>query len=968
MAKLFDYFLHSGNQDSDIADLKGQITAINKSQAVIEFKPDGTIIKANDNFLNALGYKLEEIQGQHHRMFVDATERESEEYKHFWEKLGRGEFDAGQYKRITKDGSEIWIQASYNPILDDAGKPFKVVKYATDVTEQVLAKLSMEEAEKQRQEEERKVAGANARLKNALDVAATNIMVADAELNIVYINEAIDEMLHTAEADLKKDLPSFNADKVIGSNIDVFHKNPAYQRDMLAKMKDAHEADLEVGGRNFNLIINPIFGDEDERLGYVVEWKDMTAQLAAEKAEKERQEKERVIASANSRVKSALDVAATNIMVADAELNIVYINKAIDEMLHTAEADLRKDLPKFSADTVVGSNIDIFHKNPAYQREMLGKMTSAHEADLEVGGRNFNLIINPIFGENEERLGYVVEWKDMTAQLAAEKAEAERQTEERRIASENLRIKNALDGVSSNVMIANNDRDIIYMNQAVSQMLQTAEEDIRKSLPNFDARNLIGKKIDEFHKNPAHQIGLLEKLKSTYRSEIKISGRTFGLIASPIVDADGARIGTVVEWKDRTAEVAVEEEVSTIVSAAADGDFSQRVSLEGKDGFFEQLALNLNNLLDTTTVGIDEVGRVMASLAKGDLTNSIEADLKGTFGELKGHVNGTIEQLTSIVTQIKGATDLINTAASEIAAGNADLSQRTEEQAASLEETASSMEELTSTVKQNAENASQANQLAIGASDVAVKGGDVVGKVVTTMSDINESSKKIVEIISVIDGIAFQTNILALNAAVEAARAGEQGRGFAVVASEVRSLAQRSANAAKEIKTLISDSVDKVENGAQLVEQAGKTMEEIVSSVKRVTDIMADITAASQEQSSGIEQVNQTITQMDQVTQQNAALVEEATSSAKSLEQQAEELMQSVAQFVLAKHQEQASARPKAAEKASAADKQSSVEELSVPAAARGLLQGKPVHKNNGANGHHPVAGKPRDDEHWSEF
>jgi methyl-accepting chemotaxis protein len=238
-------------------------------------------------------------------------------------------------------------------------------------------------------------------------------------------------------------------------------------------------------------------------------------------------------------------------------------------------------------------------------------------------------------------------------------------------------------------------------------------------------------------------------------------------------------------------------------------------------------------------------------------------------------------------------------ASKEIASGNADLSSRTEEQASSLEETASSMEELTSTVKQNAENAKQANQLAAGASEVAVKGGTVVGQVVTTMSSINESSKKIVDIISVIDGIAFQTNILALNAAVEAARAGEQGRGFAVVATEVRTLAQRSAAAAKEIKELIGDSVEKVGAGTKLVDEAGKTMEEIVSSVKRVTDIMAEITAASQEQSAGIEQVNTAITQMDEVTQQNAALVEEAAAAAESMEEQAGNLATAVAIFKL---------------------------------------------------------------------
>ncbi|MBE0619750.1 MAG: methyl-accepting chemotaxis protein [Burkholderiales bacterium] len=287
-------------------------------------------------------------------------------------------------------------------------------------------------------------------------------------------------------------------------------------------------------------------------------------------------------------------------------------------------------------------------------------------------------------------------------------------------------------------------------------------------------------------------------------------------------------------------------------------------------------------------------------IAAGELAHEVPVK-KGDTSSLMAAMAKMRQNLADIIGQINTAASTITTASREIASGNADLSQRTEEQASSLEETASSMEELTSTVRQNAENARQANQLAASASEVAVKGGVVVGEVVDTMSSINESSKKIVDIISVIDGIAFQTNILALNAAVEAARAGEQGRGFAVVAGEVRSLAQRSAAAAKEIKALIGDSVGKVGAGTKLVDEAGKTMQEVVTSVKRVTDIMAEITAASQEQSSGIEQVNQAVTQMDQVTQQNAALVEQAAAAAESMMNQTESLKQAVAVFDLGK-------------------------------------------------------------------
>jgi methyl-accepting chemotaxis protein len=291
---------------------------------------------------------------------------------------------------------------------------------------------------------------------------------------------------------------------------------------------------------------------------------------------------------------------------------------------------------------------------------------------------------------------------------------------------------------------------------------------------------------------------------------------------------------------------------------------------------------------------------IAREVASGNLGQTIVVTSSDETGQLLGALKDMNDSLVKIVGEVRVGTDTIATASSQIAAGNLDLSSRTEEQASSLEETAASMEEMTSTVKQNADNARQANQLAASASEVASKGGAVVAQVVDTMSSINESSKKIVDIIGVIDGIAFQTNILALNAAVEAARAGEQGRGFAVVASEVRNLAQRSAAAAKEIKALIGDSVAKVDTGSRLVGQAGVTMDEIVNSVRRVTDIMGEITSASQEQTSGIEQINQAISQMDQVTQQNAALVEEAAAAAESLQEQAGSLAQAVSVFRLA--------------------------------------------------------------------
>jgi len=348
----------------------------------------------------------------------------------------------------------------------------------------------------------------------------------------------------------------------------------------------------------------------------------------------------------------------------------------------------------------------------------------------------------------------------------------------------------------------------------------------------------------------------------------------------------------------RTLDALVDEQRSLAGKHRIDGAFGARMPVDRFAGAYGEVARSINDLLDTHISVKDKVVEAMTGYSQGDLRLKMEP-LPGEAAAVSDAVDAVQASLATIISQIKEATDSIHTAAKEIAQGNTDLSQRTEQQASSLQQTASSMEELTSTVKQNSENAKQANQLAIGASDVAVRGGAVVGEVVRTMDEITAASKKISDIISVIDGIAFQTNILALNAAVEAARAGEQGRGFAVVATEVRNLAQRSAAAAREIKALIGDSVQKVESGSRLVGEAGTTIREVVQQVKRVTDIMSEISAASMEQSSGIEQVNTAVTQMDEVTQQNAALVEQAAAAAESLQEQAESLADAVSVFKL---------------------------------------------------------------------
>jgi len=456
----------------------------------------------------------------------------------------------------------------------------------------------------------------------------------------------------------------------------------------------------------------------------------------------------------------------------------------------------------------------------------------------------------------------------------------------KQVGGESLRIKQALDNVSSCVMVANTNLEIIYMNDTVKSMFKNAEKDIQQQLPNFDSDKLLGANIDQFHKDPTHQRSMIPNLQGTLKSELVIGSRYMNFVANPVLDASGSRIGTVVEWLDRTLEVKIEKEIENLVEGVKSGDLSARIDMSDKEGFFEKLSQGINELTDGIDSAFADINNAMQALASGDLSSKMTKDYDGVYGECKTNINLTIDKLSSIIGQIRESADFINNASQEIASGNNNLSERVETQASSLEETASSMEELTSTVKNNADNAQQANQVAGSARSLAEKGGGVVTSAVNAMAEINESSNKIAEIIGVIDEIAFQTNLLALNASVEAARAGEQGRGFSVVATEVRNLAQRSATAARESKELIQTSIQRVRAGTEFVNETGASLNEIVGGVKKVGDIISEIAAASIEQSQGIEQVNQAVSQMDEITQQNAALAEEASAASVSMSDQ----------------------------------------------------------------------------------
>ena len=397
---------------------------------------------------------------------------------------------------------------------------------------------------------------------------------------------------------------------------------------------------------------------------------------------------------------------------------------------------------------------------------------------------------------------------------------------DRAMAEENLRIRTALDRIGAGAMVADLEGKIIYTNDYTNAIFREREAEIRKPLPQFDPQNILCQSFDMFHRNPTHQRNMLASLTGSHTSDIKMGDVTLRIVANPVTTAEGKRIGTVVQWLDRSHEVAAEHEVGVMVTKALEGDLTVRIAEDGTQGFLKELAEGMNRL----TANMAEVVRSMSRAAAE-----------------------------------------VRTGADEISKGNLDLSQRTEEQASSLEETASSMEQMTSTVKNNADNAAQANQLAAAAREQAERGGKVVGSAVTAMGEIN--------------------------AAVEAARAGEKGRGFAVVASEVRNLASRSAAAAKEIKALIQDSVGKVTEGTKLVDESGRVLAEIVTGVKKVTDVVAEIAASSREQTAGIAQVNQAVTSMDGATQQNAALVEQATAAAQALTEQASNLMQLIDRY-----------------------------------------------------------------------
>jgi len=753
-------------------------------------------------------------------------------------------------------------------------------------------------------------------LRSAFDKFLTPIALLDSEFRVIYANAKAADL----GAELGGVLDGGSTERITSDKLKVATTARSDHSPLSEEGAFPSTRYLIKDGRYYVVTLSS-YSAANSHSGYIAEWVDETEKVYAELE--------------LDLFQGVLEKASTAILLLDLDLNVTYANPAIEKLFADKETEIRFSYPSFNVDQLNQGQCIILNAFSDKQRALISNVDNLPlSTDLVVGELVFSLNVTAQLDSRGHHTGYTFEWCDTTAQRLEQ--------------LEVARMKAGVDGAEANLMMCDSDLRITYANPAVVAMFKYREEILRRHFPAFDVNKLVGQSIDQFHKNPSHQRHILSNIAALpAKAEIKLGDLEFEVNATAVLDADGCYMGNMVEWKDITEQKDAERKIADIISAAVDGRLDQRLNSDKYEGFMKRLSQAVNGLMDTivaeqnfaeeqikqlinsaiagdlakridnaTSSGflhrvsdglnslmdaiakpVEESVRVMSSLAEGDLSEVMSGEYQGQFQAMQQAVNTSISNLRGMVDQIRDAATSIRNSSSEIAQGNLDLSNRTENQAASLEKTSASVVQFTATVKQNADNAAKANNLASSARSEAELGGKVVGEAVSAMREINASSKRIADIIGVIDEIAFQTNLLALNAAVEAARAGEQGRGFAVVASEVRNLAQRSAEAAKEIKVLIKDSVNKVSEGSKLIDESGTRLDGIMSSVNRVSDIIGEIAMSSQEQSLDIEQVSKAVRDMDRVTQENAALVEQAAAASQSMDDQSQVLTQRITFF-----------------------------------------------------------------------
>lgn len=592
-------------------------------------------------------------------------------------------------------------------------------------------------------------------------------------------------------------------------------------------------------------------------------------------------------AQENARVKIALDTAAANTMIFGKDGRLIYVNHAMIVCLQGFEAVLKKDNPQFSSHALLQQSFDANPQLAILHQQRLQAANVPLQHKLQIGEQHFSVTITPISDANGERIGSVAEWRDHTEEVLAEKE-----------AQSNARIKMALDSVTIPVQIVDTNGTILYANRALLATLKKNERAFQQANATFSSEVVVGASVGMLYADPQSILQSLANLQGEEKSSVTLGGRQYEVTTASVSGRDGKIIGNVGQWVDITAQLAAEQEVGKIVNAAAEGNFTQRISLDGKDGFFMQLANDMNTLLATSETGINEVARVLSAIAKGDLSQRIVLPFSGIFDKLKKDSNASCEQLSQIIQEVKLAIDAVSGAVVQINATSQTLSASANDQAIGVERTTQAIEQMNSSVAHNTENAQLTDQIAATSSKQAMQSDEAVRQTVTAMRNIAAK-------IGIVDDIAYQTNLLALNAAIEAARAGEQGKGFAVVAAEVRKLAERSQRAAGEIGQLATDSLI-------VSEESGKLLATMIPSIHKTSNLVQEIASASQEQNIGLTDISQAMNQLRHGTQQNVSAAEGLSDTASQLSNQAEQLQRLIGFFNLeaAAKQTQQTSRP----------------------------------------------------------